>query len=155
VTAEDKSRHYGAGNPLWTAAYSGFVPGESLLNSGVTGSPALHCAATNTTPPGAHPITTTMGTLQAVNYSFIYAGGTLTISPPGQVRVAAVVRLPDHHTRIIGTGDAGVAYKIQSSTNLLEWIDIGNATAGENGAFEFDDLNALVLETCFYRVMLP
>ncbi len=155
VTAENKSRHYGADNPSWTAAFVGFVPGESLLNSGVTGSPALNCTATNTTPPGAHPITTTMGTLQAINYSFACVGGTLTISSPGQVRVAAIVRLPNQHARLTGTGDPGVAYQIQSSTNLTQWADLGTVTAGEDGAYEFDDANAAALGTCFYRVRLP
>src|SRR5262249_33811786 len=78
VTADDKSKVYGAANPALTASYSGFVNGQTLATSGVTGSPALSTtAATNSTVAGSpYTITAANGTLGAANYSFSFATGT-------------------------------------------------------------------------------
>jgi alpha-tubulin suppressor-like RCC1 family protein len=80
VRADDKSRLYGAANPPLTATITGFVNGEVLATSGVTGTPALSTVATGTTPVGMYPITAAAGTLAAANYAFAYAPGVLTIS---------------------------------------------------------------------------
>src|SRR5262249_28979839 len=56
VTADDVSRAYGADNPALTARFSGFVNGETLASSGVTGGPTLSTAATATSAPGAYDI---------------------------------------------------------------------------------------------------
>jgi hypothetical protein len=59
VTADNKSRSYGSANPAFTASYSGFVNGETLATSGVTGSPSLSTTATtNSSVAGSpYPIT--------------------------------------------------------------------------------------------------
>ena len=41
VSADTKSRVYGTTNPLFTATFTGFVNGQSLTNSDVTGAPLL------------------------------------------------------------------------------------------------------------------
>jgi MBG domain (YGX type) len=46
-----------------------------------TGFPSLTTTATTSSPPGSYPITATLGTLAAGNYSFILGTGTLTITP--------------------------------------------------------------------------
>ena len=46
VTANNSSRPYGAANPALTAGFSGFVDGENLATSGVTGNPSLTSTAT-------------------------------------------------------------------------------------------------------------
>src|SRR6185503_2548205 len=69
----------GQSNPALTSTYSGFVGGETLATSGVTGSPAL--SATSTNVAGTYPITVTVGTLSAVNYSFTLVSGQLTVTP--------------------------------------------------------------------------
>src|SRR5207245_7515450 len=79
VTADDKTRAAGASNPTLTVTYSGFVGGETLATSGVSGTPAL--SATSTNVAGIYPITVTTGTLSAVNYSFSYVNGQLTVTP--------------------------------------------------------------------------
>ncbi|MBF9143814.1 MBG domain-containing protein [Hymenobacter properus] len=80
VTADDKSRTYGDANPAFTASYSGFVNGETLATSGVSGAPAVSTTATTASSVGAYPITASAGTLAAANYSFTYTNGTLTIN---------------------------------------------------------------------------
>src|SRR4029434_8186425 len=81
VTADNKSRAAGQSNPTLTASYSGFVGGETLPTSGVTGSPALSTTTTNAV--GTYPITAAEGTLSASNYSFSFANGVLTVTPGG------------------------------------------------------------------------
>lgn len=81
VTANDATRASGTANPTFTASYSGFVNGETLATSGVTGSPALTTTATTTSPTGTYPITAAAGTLAANNYSFTFVNGTLTVTP--------------------------------------------------------------------------
>jgi predicted extracellular nuclease len=80
VTADDTSRLFGAANPPLTATLSGFVAGESLATSGVTGAAACTTTATSFSPGGGYPITCTAGTLAAANYAFAaFVPGTLTV----------------------------------------------------------------------------
>ena len=82
VTADNQTTLYGNPVPTLTATITGFVNGESLATSGVTGSPDLSCAADQTSPPGAYAITVGPGTLAAGNYDFTFVSGTLTINQP-------------------------------------------------------------------------
>jgi hypothetical protein len=79
ITADNKTRVYGAANPPLTATITGFVNGETLATSGVTGLPALSTMATPASPAGNYPIVPAVGTLAAGNYSFAFANGTLTV----------------------------------------------------------------------------
>jgi MBG domain (YGX type) len=155
VSADDQTRAYGADNPTLTAGYSGFVGGETLASGGVTGDPDLNTTATNTSPAGDYSITAALGSLSAVNYTFSFIEGNLTITPAGSVTLTSLLRLGNGHARIAGTGDAGTIYTIEASADLVDWQDIGNATAEADGAFEFDDPNAAHLSRCFYRIKLP
>ncbi|MFT3893179.1 MAG: sortase [Anaerolineales bacterium] len=82
VTANNKSRAYGAANPTLDATITGFVNGETLPTSGVTGAPSCTTAATPTSPVSGSPyaITCTVGTLAATNYTFNFVAGNLTIT---------------------------------------------------------------------------
>src|SRR5439155_597204 len=82
VTANDTNRVYGATNPVFTASYSGFVNGETLETSGVSGEPELTSAAdaTSTVAGSPYAITAALGTLSSGNYSFSFADGQLTIT---------------------------------------------------------------------------
>ena len=79
VKADDRARAYGAANPAFTASYSGFMNGETLATSGVTGAPSLTTAATLTSAVGEYPIVTAQGTLTAANYTLAFLNGTLNI----------------------------------------------------------------------------
>ncbi|MFZ0827563.1 MAG: YDG domain-containing protein [Verrucomicrobiia bacterium] len=85
VTADSLSRPFGAANPALTASYSGLVGGETLATSGVTGNPGLTTTAIAGSPVagGPYPITTALGSLSAVNYSFVFVNGTLTVTKAG------------------------------------------------------------------------
>ncbi len=83
VTADNKTRLYGGANPALTASYSGFANGETLTTAGVAGSPTLATTATQTSPVigSPYPITASVGTLLAANYSFAFTPGALTVIP--------------------------------------------------------------------------
>jgi gliding motility-associated-like protein len=91
--ANNSSRIYGADNPEFTIAYSGFVngEGESVLDS----KPLTSTTATKTTSVGTYPIIVSGGADN--NYNFIYEAGTLTITK------ATVTATADNKTKLFGT----------------------------------------------------
>jgi len=104
---------------------------------------------------GDYPITAALGSLSALNYTFSFVEGTLTITPASSVTLTSLLRLENGHARLAGMGDAGVIYHIENSTDLVHWQEIGSATAGPDGTFEFEDPNAAGLDRGFYRIKLP
>lgn len=85
VAADDKTKVYGAPVPTLTFTMTGFVNGETLATSGVTGDAALNTTATAASPVGTYPITVALGSLSADNYDFVaFNPGTLTVTnqPP-------------------------------------------------------------------------
>ena len=58
---------------------TGYQNGQTLGTSGVTGTPALSTTAVLASPVGAYPITGTVGTLAADNYSFTVVAATLDV----------------------------------------------------------------------------
>jgi hypothetical protein len=80
VTADDRSRLFGQADPPLTAKLSGFVLGQTLATSGVTGTASCTTTATPYSTGGTYPITCTQGTLASSNYSFgPFVAGTLTV----------------------------------------------------------------------------
>ena len=78
ITADNKTKLYGAALPTLTASYSGFVLGETAAN--LTTLPTLSTTATASSPPGVYPITVSGAT--SSNYDITYVAGTLTIEAP-------------------------------------------------------------------------
>ena len=74
MSADNTDRLYGTTNPVFTAAYSGFVDGDTTSVLG--GSPSLTTAAVTNSPVGSYSIVTTNGTLSAANYNFTFVNGT-------------------------------------------------------------------------------
>ncbi|MEO8948322.1 MAG: MBG domain-containing protein [Mucilaginibacter sp.] len=77
VTADDKSKFYGDANPVFTVTYTGFVNSDGV--SQLTTPPVATTTATQASVVGQYPITVNGGV--AVNYTFTYVAGVLTISP--------------------------------------------------------------------------
>ncbi len=80
ISADNKSKTYGAANPPLTATYSGFVLGQGQGALGGT----LSCGTTALTgsPAGTYPITCSGRT--ATNYALTYQPGTLTVGQGSQ-----------------------------------------------------------------------
>ncbi len=52
------------------------------------------------------------------------------------------------------SADPAHGYMVQTSTDLVNWTDLGTAAEGEiPGAFEFDDLNGALPDSNYYRVV--
>ena len=79
VTPNAASRSFGTSNPTFDFGLTGFVGTDGP--SAVSGSPAIVTTAGPTSPPGDYPLTATIGTLAATNYSFTFTPSTLTITP--------------------------------------------------------------------------
>lgn len=82
VIAQDAARAFGAPDPAFSAAYSGFVNGEGP--SVLSGTPAFTTTATAASPVGSYPITPSTGTLSAANYTFAFVDGTLAVGLASQ-----------------------------------------------------------------------
>src|SRR5262249_13766005 len=121
VTADNKSRAAGASNPTLTASYAGFVGGETLPTSGVTGSPALSTTSTNVA--GTYPITIAQGTLSAANYSFSFVNGVLTVTGGTPSRPIVL-------TQPSSSAVAGVAFGHQPQIRIED--QYGNLRTSDN-----------------------
>ncbi len=112
VTAESKSRVYGAANPALTTTISGFVAGENLSNAGVTGSASASTTATSATAAGTASINAGLGTLAASNYEFAtFAAGTLTINKANLTVTA------DDKSRLYGAANPTLTTTISGFVN--------------------------------------
>ncbi len=80
VTADNKTVVYGSAPPTLTLSYSGFVNGEGVTV--LTTAPQASVTANAGSPAGDYPISITPGA--AVNYSFDYYPGVLTITASAQ-----------------------------------------------------------------------
>jgi predicted outer membrane repeat protein len=109
VTAANASRAYGSANPVFTAAYSGFVNGDSA--AALTGAPALSTTAEESSPPGAYPVSAAAGNLASGNYSFTFLPGTLTVGQASQAITFAALAAKAY-------GDAPFTLSATSSSGL-------------------------------------
>ncbi len=95
VKADNKSMTYGGAVPTLTATITGFVNGESVTV--LSGSPALLTPASSASGAGTYAITVGLGSLAATNYTFAFAGGTLTINK------ATLTVIADNKTMVSGS----------------------------------------------------
>ncbi|MFM7840163.1 MAG: MBG domain-containing protein, partial [Chitinophagaceae bacterium] len=79
ISVENKGRTYGQANPALTANYAGFMNGESLSTSDLSGQLDLSTLATPSSPAGAYAITANAASLSSNNYAFSITPGTLAI----------------------------------------------------------------------------
>ncbi|MFT3743934.1 MAG: M36 family metallopeptidase [Pyrinomonadaceae bacterium] len=111
VTADNKTRAYGAANPALTATITGFIGADNAGNS-TTGTAGLSTTATATSPVGNYPITATLGTLASSNYTFTtFNAGTLSITAV-QLTVTA-----NNQTRVYGAPNPTLTYSITGFVN--------------------------------------
>ena len=80
VTADAKTKVYGAANPALTATITGFANGETLATSGITGAASVTTTATALTGVGSATLTAAFGNLVSANYAFTFTDGALTIT---------------------------------------------------------------------------
>jgi arabinogalactan endo-1,4-beta-galactosidase len=87
VTASNQMRVYGTSNPALTYTITGYLNGDTAAV--VSGAPAISTTATTTSAAATYPIAVSLGTLQAANYSFLFANGSLVVGQAGSTIVLA------------------------------------------------------------------
>ncbi len=74
---------YGADAPAYAAnglySFAGFVAGDTVETVAITGTPAFTTGYASGKDAGSYPVTVSVNTLEAKNYSFVGAEGTLTV----------------------------------------------------------------------------
>ena len=78
------------------------------------------------------------------------SGGVLVLMP-GRQPITSVARLANGVVRLRFTEFAGRTYTIQASSDLKHWTDLGPASLGADGVFQFDDATSADLAWRFYR----
>ncbi|NLC83128.1 MAG: hypothetical protein GX748_18285, partial [Lentisphaerae bacterium] len=102
VTADGKTKAYGAALPTLTASYAGFVDGDTA--DGLDTPVMLATTATAASPVGAYPITASGAA--DVNYTISYVEGTLTVTP------LSVTVTADAQTKVYGSVDPALTYAV-------------------------------------------
>ncbi len=109
VTAASPTIMYGQQIPTLADTITGFVNHDP--QSVVSGAPTLLTTATTGSVPGNYPITISTGSLAAVNYSFLFVNGTLTIQQASQTitltQVPATAAYNSHFTVAASGGASG------------------------------------------------
>jgi hypothetical protein len=136
VAANNQSMIFGAPVPALTFTFTGFAGADTPAV--VTGAPQLSTAATSASAAGSYPITVSIGTLAAANYTFTFVNGTLTILPATPVVAVScppgVVFDSSPHActaTAIGVGGAIVsgAFAITYNASSAAPMNAGNYTA--------------------------
>jgi hypothetical protein len=154
VTADNQSRTYGTNNPALTASYSGFVNGETLATSDVTGSPSLTTTATTNSAAGSYPIVAAAGTLASVNYNFAFVNGTLQVTGSDKTpvqNISMALSKSASGMKVNLSGMASQTYVIEASTDLVHWTAISTNSTDSNGLSTFIDSDSKNYSSRFYR----
>lgn len=127
VKAQDQTRPFGAANPPLSYTMTGFVNGETQATA-TSGQPGLSTTADAASPRGDYPITASIGSLTAANYSFSFLPGTLHVT-----KGAATVTLDAASLSRTYTGSAQAV----TATTVPDGIPVtftynGSATAPTN-----------------------
>jgi len=85
ISAVNASKVFGASLPVFTAAGSGFVNGDSMAS--LAGTLVFNTAATATSPVGSYPVT--IGGVTSPNYAITFVAGSLAITQASSVVTAA------------------------------------------------------------------
>jgi len=82
------------------------------------------------------------------------ASFTVTVILPAPPVFAGCSATPGQF-RLQGTGKAGLIYTLQTSSNLVNWVDYSSLSAGTNGLIDCLENMPTNAPTCFYRLKWP
>jgi hypothetical protein len=134
ITADNKTKAYGAALPTFTATYTGWVNGDGI--SSLTTAPTITSTATAASNAGNYPITAT-GAVNA-NYNISYVAGNLAIAT-----VPLTIKADDK-TKIYGDADPALTFVatglvngdgnsvITGALKRLAGENVGNFTINQN-----------------------
>jgi subtilisin-like proprotein convertase family protein len=142
ITANNKSKVYGASLPTFTASYSGFVNGDTAAN--LTAPVTLGTTATAASPVGAYTITAS-GAVDA-NYSITEVNGslsvtavplTITANNKSKVYGAALPTFTASYSGFVnGDTAASLSTPVTLSTTATAASPVGAYTITANGAVD-------------------
>src|SRR5438034_975676 len=107
VTADDKTKTYGAANPALTVTYAGFVNGDTAAS--LTSPPSVSTTATVASHAGAYSVTAS-GAVDA-DYTISYVAGTLTVN------AAALTVTADDKTKTYGAANPALTVSYSGFVN--------------------------------------
>ena len=107
VTASNKSRTYGAANPVFTASFAGFVNGDTA--AALSGALTFSTTATASSAAGTYAITP--AGLASGNYAITFVNGTLTITS------AALTITANDQTRTYGAANPALTVSYSGFVN--------------------------------------
>ena len=137
VTANDKTKTYGAANPTLTHTTTGFVNGDNAGD--LTGSITCSTPADGTSPVGAYPITCAGAT--STNYAISYVDGTLTIT------TATLTVTADNQTKTYGAANPTLTHTTTGFVNGDDETDLTDAITCSTAADETSPVGAYPI-TC-------
>lgn len=130
ITADNKGRPVNTANPPLTYTPSGFVNGDTASVLG--GAPDLSTTATTGSPAADYPITITLGTLSASDYSFNFVNGTLSVG-----KVVPVINWSNPADIVYGTALTRPAQLSATATDP-------NTNAAVGGTFTYPQEGAVL-----------
>ena len=84
----------------------------------------------------------------------VYHNNT-ALSNASALRINGLKTLANRSHQLSFGGQAGFAYTVWASTNLLQWTALGIPNEGSPAAFQFTDRAAANLDHRFYRLSRP
>ncbi|MBV5331703.1 hypothetical protein JZU69_04880, partial [bacterium] len=112
VTANAQTRYYGEANPVFSQTLSGFVNGQNLATSAVSGSDVGSVTATASSAVNTYTITASAAGYSANNYRFTAVDGVLTVAArPITITANA------GQTKVYGNADATFAYTVEANSS--------------------------------------
>ena len=78
VAAQNVAMTYGGKVPALAFVLRGFINGDSAAQ--ISGAPGLECAVSAKSAVGAYPISATVGSLKAANYTFSFVSGEVAVT---------------------------------------------------------------------------
>ena len=79
----------------------------------------------------------------------------VTVVPPTPPLFAACSVTAPGQLRLQGTGTPGLTYTLQTSTNLVDWVNHTNLVPGPDGLIDYSDQPDPAAPACFYRLRWP
>ena len=128
VTADNQSMTQGGTVPPLTYSVTGFINGETLSTSDVTGTASCSTTATSSSTVGVYPITCALGSLASTNYTFQFV--------PAQISILYAAGCPNNkkcESIIADPSPAQGAQVTPGQTMQLVYMDDSPIADGTNG----------------------
>jgi len=152
VTANNASRPYGVGNPVFSGSITGIQNGDNITSTYAT-------TATINSPVGIYPIVPTLvdpGN-KLPNYAVTTNNGTLTVTAAIAPTILSMVCSPGNTNVIITwTSVSNSVYRVQYKTSLVStsWLDLSPNVTATGSTVSFTDHPGTASQR-FYRTVVP